>query len=594
MKKLKKPPKNNSLSNILSPILLVLSMGIILYGLFNKIIPNLHDVNTFFWAKAFFEVFKSGAWYPRWIPQLWYGFGLPVFYIYNPLFYFSVLGFQLIGLGTIVSIKSILVISTLTGAYSMYLLAKEFVNKNTVILAPAIFVLAPYYISLVYVRGAFPEFMALNLLPWLFWCLTKLFKEINETKYLLLSIVSLALIVLTHNLTAAIAIFLTIIYALYWFVLKKYNYKILIKTFWAFIVTGLLTAIYWLPVLFNLPLINSAAWTSDKYFFAKHFPTVLSLLNLSLSQALGWVTIGIIPLLILATGWVTYSEILNWIKKRNILFVLILTTFFVFLVTPLSDFLWTNIPGMDIFQFPARFIGISILLIAILAVLLLEELITSKNQKIWTVNVLIIVMMVLALPFVKITDYRNMDFIKESNLDVNKYFSDLVQNSNDKKTIPGLDRGVIAPEYLPRKISNADAEQFWVDTIQLYLEEDENEEKLILSSYKKITTGSENITIDTINESFFDNTYNIEAQTDGKIKINQFEYPTWEIRLDGNLANTYIEDGIAGQFIDVPEGEHTLSVKLIKQSYEKIGEYISLAGLVLLLSGFVLTRKRKK
>ncbi len=587
-------PKNKFL-DIVIPILFILSIVAVVFGLFNTVVPDLHDINTFFWSKAFHQVFEAGITYPRWLPQLWHGFGLPVFYIYNPFFYFAVLGFQLLDIGTILSIKVVLIISTLSGAYFMYLLAREFLQKNTAYMVTSLFVLAPYYISLVYLRGAYPEFLALNLIPLLLWATTKLFQNIKDFKYLIVSILALSLIILTHNLTGAITLLVLFAYIIYLYFFENKKTKFLILNGIMLLFSALLTMFYWLPMLINLKYINSAVWTSDNFFFAKNFPNISELLNLQFIRDLGWMTLGIIPAIVLLIGWITYREVLSATKRRRILFILILTTFFVFLITALSDFIWTMLPYVGIFQFPARFIGVSILLLAILGGFVLEALIHNTTTRKIIIIFTIIAGIGTAIPFLSVKPYiAYEDFVLNNNyLEINNYLDLTIDITNSGK-IPPMDRGLTSSEYIPRKLDESEATKLWLTTQEEFYNTDSETDIITVNHPEKVVIESGDIDVKIIKDNVFDGEYQINAYIDGIIRINQFEYPTWEIKLDNKLAKIDVKEEVAGQFIDVPEGQHTLTIQLIKPFYEKIGEYISLISFILLISLFWLFRKKRK
>lgn len=585
MNKLKNILHKNKFLNIVIPVLFLLSIVVVVFGLFNTIVPDLHDINTFFWSKAFHQVFESGITYPRWLPQLWHGFGLPVFYLYNPFFYFAVLGFQLLNIGTILSIKLVLILSTLSGAYFMYLLAREFLQKNTAYMVTSLFVLAPYYISLVYLRGAYPEFLALNLIPLLLWSTTKLFQNIKDFRYLIVSILALSVIILTHNLTGAIVLLVLFAYIFYLYFFENKNTRFLILNGIALLFSAILTMFYWLPMLINLKYINSTFWTSDNFFFGKNFPSISELLNLSFLRDFGWMTLGIIPAVILLLGWITYREILSATKRRRILFILILSTFFVFLITTFSDFIWTMLPYVGIFQFPARFIGISILLLAILGGFILEALIHNITIRKIIIISIITAGIISAIPFLSVKPYGAIeDFILNNNdLEVNNYLNLVTDRINDGKTPIPVDRGLSSFEYIPREMDEIEAAKLLLSTQEEFSDVDSETNIITLITPAKVTRESGDIDVKIIKDDVFDGKYQINAYTDGVVKINQFEYPTWEIKLDGKLAKIDIKEEVVGQFIDIPEGQHNLTIQLIKQSYEKISEYISLISLGVLL-----------
>jgi hypothetical protein len=114
-------------------------------GLFSQLIQHLHDINSFFWARVVYELMIQGVWFPNWLPQLWYGLGLPVLYFYPPIFYWLAGGLQMIGLPTVLAVKILLMISTAVGGIFVYLWAKEWVSKPASLLVAGLWLWSPYY-----------------------------------------------------------------------------------------------------------------------------------------------------------------------------------------------------------------------------------------------------------------------------------------------------------------------------------------------------------------------------------------------------------------------------------------------------------------
>ncbi|MCX7840745.1 MAG: 6-pyruvoyl-tetrahydropterin synthase-related protein, partial [Anaerolineae bacterium] len=114
----------------------------------------------------------EGVFFPRWFPLSAYGYGLPVLNYYPPLMYYLAELFHLLGAGYIAAIKLTIATSFIIAAFSMFLFARDWMNDGAAFVAAIAYAYSPYLLSDAYVRGNFPEMLAMSLLPLALWAIS--------------------------------------------------------------------------------------------------------------------------------------------------------------------------------------------------------------------------------------------------------------------------------------------------------------------------------------------------------------------------------------------------------------------------------------
>lgn len=142
----------------------------------------------------------------RWVPDMGYGFGFPLFNFYPPLPYLIGEIFRIIGLSYIVTVKLNFSLSILVSGVGMYFLAKEFFGRIGGVLSAVFYVWAPYHAVDVYVRGALNEAWALAFFPLIFWAAHKLVTVDKQKlkQWIIFLAVAYSLLLMSHNLMVMI------------------------------------------------------------------------------------------------------------------------------------------------------------------------------------------------------------------------------------------------------------------------------------------------------------------------------------------------------------------------------------------------------
>jgi len=282
---------------------------------------------------------------------------------------------------------------------------KQLLGKEAALLGAFLYTYAPYRFVDLYVRGDIGENLAFAFVPLVLYFVYKLYKTSNA-KYSLLGALSLALLILAHNAIALMTVPFIFLYALYLIWLSKFNKRLILSTLYLILFGFALSAFFWAPALLEGKYTLRNIVTKDGYF--NRFVNFKNLIygpwsyggSGVFTQQLGiaqWLALIISPVL----------AFVFWVKKdKNYVLVvgcLLYALLAIFLMLPISDFFWARIMLLQNFQFPWRFLAITVLSTAILAALIIE-MIPKKIQLIGVVVMIAIVLLV-SKDYVKANGY---------------------------------------------------------------------------------------------------------------------------------------------------------------------------------------------
>lgn len=146
---------------------------------------------------------RQGALWPRWPPDLVYGYGYPLFNFFPPLSFYPAELFHLLGFSFARAWNTAFVLYILLSGMTMYLFVKDIFGEKSPLVAAVAYMYAPYQLYNALYRGNLGESMALPLLPLILWAFRRLLIS-GKIRYLVLSALSYAALVLTHNVISFI------------------------------------------------------------------------------------------------------------------------------------------------------------------------------------------------------------------------------------------------------------------------------------------------------------------------------------------------------------------------------------------------------
>lgn len=304
----------------------------------------------------------------RWVNDMGYGYGYPLFNFYPPLPYFAGQIFRTFGFTFIDTVKIVGVLGFAFSALGMYLLGKEFWGRKGGLISSIIFTYAPYHSVDYYVRAAVNEFWAMGFFSFVFWTTYKLINS-GEKKWIPFVSLSVTGVMLSHNPTLMIfAPFYLLWIAICWFKQKS------AKSFLNLAISGIwslgLAAFFTLPVVFEQRFAHVETLVIGYFNYLAHFLDIKQMfININwgygssingpddtMSFAIGYLQ-WILPLLIiLATPFVKKL-------RENWLIVLFLVFSFLFSVGMMhwkATPIWQLIKPLEFLQFPWRLLTLTI------------------------------------------------------------------------------------------------------------------------------------------------------------------------------------------------------------------------------------------
>jgi hypothetical protein len=118
----------------------------------------------------YLRVLHAGHTYPRWCPDLYYGYGSPFFNFYAPGVYTAAALFVGLGWEVVPALKMVVVLAGAAGAFGAFALVREETGRDdAALLAGAAFAFMPYRFTDIITRGDLAEFAALSLLLFPIW-----------------------------------------------------------------------------------------------------------------------------------------------------------------------------------------------------------------------------------------------------------------------------------------------------------------------------------------------------------------------------------------------------------------------------------------
>jgi hypothetical protein len=408
--------------------LLVIVAFLATLSIFYNGIPVGNDrIQHYQFAQTIYQTIISGQLYPSFANSINQGLGDVGIRFYPPLSYYILSVFYFFTQNWAVASQISFFFVFLCGGIGTYFWSRESFSVQQSIIASAFYVLAPYHLNQIYNNFLLAEFFSTAFIPFCFLFVTRICQKSKTFDVIGLAFFY-ALLILTHlPLTIITSISLTI-YAL--FFLNKKNLlntlpKLLISVFGSLI----LTSFYWIKLVTEM---NWVKHSSPKYFsdiwnyksnFLMSYASIFDYKDDVLSL---WLA----NLMFLAIILISIPALVLLIKEKFVTSRFNLAIFFVFLfsifmITPLSQFIWDNFTFLQKVQFPWRCLGIASLFGSIFASIGINHIFETAKEK--SNNLVQIGLAVVLVFFVFTSTYivRVADFTSSANF--NKQIDNMKQ-----------------------------------------------------------------------------------------------------------------------------------------------------------------------
>ncbi|MBI3379788.1 hypothetical protein HY029_03480 [Candidatus Gottesmanbacteria bacterium] len=528
------------------------------------------------------QALSHGQFPVRWVGDLGYGYGYPLFNFYAPLPYYTGAIFNLIGFDSIVSTKIMFFIGIILAGITMFYLLTNLVGEAGALVGSLLYMYAPYHAIDIYVRGAVSEIYAIGFLPLFLAGIYRIFssklvthhknnlfnliptlksdKEIK--KGILTSIIGFAVILLSHNLMGMIVIEFFIVGMIVYFLFhlfKRQNPTKLYLLMTVFLIGLGISSFFILPAFAekNFTRINELITGGSK--FSDHFVYLDQLWSSpwgfggsALGRADGMsFMIGKIHLLL---GILSIPVVLIFHKRKKInnfqfsIFSsqLILFVISVFLVLDISGYIWALMPGFAYIQYPWRFLAISIFSISAM----ISFIVVCLRKEIQLIFCIVFILLMIW--------FNSRYFVPKEYLPLKQ--SDYTSNLNLRYKI-----SKISDEYLPYDF-------------------------IIPKSTYEIALQGINSSPD-FKVKYFSDTpvkklFNIESAASKSLQTNVAYFPGWQVKIDGFDTTLKSRNGRIEIFI--PQGQHSIEFNLRNTFIRILSNSISIFALFLLVYIIVL------
>ncbi|MCR4325025.1 MAG: YfhO family protein [Candidatus Curtissbacteria bacterium] len=562
--------------NIL-PLIFILAITIVLsLPLLKPGLHTIHDDQQIARLYLFDEAIKSGQFPVRWVDDLGFGFGYPLFNFYPPFVYMLGEIFHIVGFTFIDSIKLVFFSSIIASGLFMYLLAKELWGRWPATISATFYMLVPYRALDIYVRGALAESFAFVWLPAILWSFYKL-ETTKKRVYIVTSAMFLALLMITHNLIFLPFMLLFPFYLLFLFLKSKDKKRsFILYTSSAILALGT-SAFFWLPAIFEkrytivdqLLLVNLASYQIHFVYLQQLWNWTWGFGGSSVGLTDG-ISFKIGKLHLLASFAALILSTFYIIKNKKIslwpILFFILMIIAAFMTTQYSKIAWDNITPLGYLQFPWRFLIFTALFSSLLAGALVY-LLRISILKI-SIGVILILLLVPNLKLYRPQSYRNglTDQVATSREEI---------RWNVSKT---------SYEYLPKGIDLVKDEK----GINIPQVDRNNIPK------QKVEVIEGNAKFEDIKGSPTEVTFTSRSNEGAQIKANIFNFPGWEVKLNGQKIS--IDDNNALKLItfEVPAGESKVDIEFKQTGLRLAANLISLFAIFSLITLTVTKWQPKK
>jgi hypothetical protein len=564
-------------------IWLVLALSIFAWGplLTPAYFFEAHDArHSVFFLVEFDQTFRDGFWWPRWSPDFSFGYGYPLFNLYAPLSFYAAEILHLLGLGFTTSVKAMYVLATIGAGLGMYGFVKRLFGPWAGLLAAVVYMYVPFHLVEIFVRSAYAEFVALAIIPFVFWAFTELVAAPTRRRVALAGL-AFGILALTHHTTFFTFSPFLMVYILYLILLKS-GFKLRALITYAAYAVGAgvlgvaLAAIYLIPVVTETRYIKVEQWTSGSYNYLQHFVYFSQLF--SPDWGYGYAGPGLLDDISFQLGIVVialvFFALVSMVIRRfshhgTALFFLLATLMVVLLMSPLAESIWQVLPIAALVQFPWRLLGMTAFTMSIVAGSLLAETNEESTQTISDtspaattapkfdrpspapVYVLALVIILGSFPYT-LPQYTTVPDWAETPLAVVNW---------DRVSVADRVGMVAVTEEQPQTSPME----------QQYL----NGEPLTVAG---IIAGQG--AVQTVHHGGGSDRVRVVAQEPVTVQFYTYDYPGWQVEINGEALEHRPESPYGLITVDVPSGEHTLLLRMGSTWPRTLGAIISGLALV--------------
>lgn len=533
------------------PLILFILSLFSLFDLLHPGLPVTHDGQDHVARIAnFYQDLKEGILVPRWAPNLNWGYGHPILMFLYPLPSYMASLFHALGFSFVDSTKLVFAAAYILSGLAMFLWLKEFLSKESAFIGSLLYIFAPYRFVDLYVRGAIGEHVAFIFPPLIFYFLLKLSKKYSY-KYLILGSFSLAGFILSHNAISLMFLPLILLYVFYLLINSKSKKPFILNTLYLILSGFSLSAFFWLPAFMegkytlrdivtkggfenNFSQFSQLLFGPWNYGGSGQFTVQVGILH--------WLSVLFsIPLCL----YLYRMKNRLWPVSLGLVIIFITS---LFLIDKSSQIIWQKFTLIQKFQFPWRFLSLSVFSSAVLGAIVVSSL--PKKHLAYLMIILTIGVLFLNKDYWRAKGYLNKP---------ESFYTSIYPGTTDT--------GESAPIWSVRFMEKAPKSH--VEVIQGKAEVREIKRTATVHQYK------------------------ISNAVNAGIRENTLYFPGWQVLVDNKPVNIQYQDannrGVITFFVG--NGNHDVQLRFTQTRLRLIADIISIASLSA-LGLLIILRKR--
>lgn len=506
---------------------------------------------------------KDGMFPVRWVRDLGYGYGYPIFNFYSPLPYYIGGTLSVVGVDALFATKIVFIFALIFSGITMFLFVKGLYGTLSGVVSATIYMYFPYHAVNTYVRGDLDELLAYSFIPLVFLSLNRLFQTLSLRWVFITSLV-IFLVVISHNLTAFIMLFFMLIFFLVSIFYSKDKKKYILLFVTACIFGFITSSFYSIPAVIESSSTNVISQIGGGAHFSDHFVCLGQLWNSP--WGFGGSTRGCLDgvsfklskiniILVILVGLIAVIKIKKTRKNMFFTFAFVSFLFSLFMAINYSEFLWRIIPFSSFIQYPWRFLNFTSFSASILIGFLFAEIgWFTKNKTLQPVVGITIVLLTL---FLNAKLFQPQLFYERG---VNYYINE-----------PYLvwDVSKISDEYLPRNFKKPASEN---NIPQGPIE--------VISGQALINIVSQST--QSINAEIF-------SSDISQIRINRTPFPGWTLKVNGITKEA--QNKRDGMYINLSKGKNIIVLVMRQSTVERMANVLSVLGLLVIFIGIIISPK---
>ncbi len=559
-----------------------------------------HDArHSVYFLYEFDRSIQDGVLYPRWSPDIAFGYGYPLFNIYSPLAFYLSEVFHLLGLDLVSAIKVVFGLAFILSGVTMYLFVRRLMGSWAGLVAGLVYVYIPYHISDVYVRGAFAESVALVFFPLILWCFYETVERPRLTA-LLGAGLSYAGLIFSHNgLLLLFSPFLSIylvflvvsrswqdVHSLVswrqrWILLGKALFRRAKVPLVALLLGLGLSAIFWLPMAIEFKYVRLDQWLGGYYDYRDDFVYFFQFFSPFWGYGLSRTgpfddlpfQIGAVPVVlsILSLGVLRRIGDQGW--RRVLVFFQGAVLTIIFLMLAASTPFWDILPIVIFAQFPWRLLA---LLMPCTAFLAGSVMAVSKGSD----DRILPIATVTLVSLVIFGSYRYLS-------------PQIIEPPEGGASLSGMMRFMQSSDQMTGSVAWTHDVPRWSSFAEYVISEGRAPELRV--DLESLPRPRRRLAVDLQGSSTTSQRLWVHAEEEGRIVFNIFYYPGWHAyRLEGPEGGIERElevlpHGALGRVaVWVPVGEYYLLLRFEDTPVRVAGQWLSCLCLltIFILSGW--------